>query len=384
MTDTMAPLVPAGWYPDPWDASSVRWWSGAEWTAHTNPKYAPAESPGASHPVEQVAVAPTGSPQTAGIWLLAFLPLMNLALITGSALLVEMFGLPVLAYIGTPVSLGLAVLFAFVDARALRRAGYHPASLLWLLALPPLGYLIARGRAVRAQGGRAWPSELVYISTLVVAIAAVTSNALEQTPGTPVAADGTTGGTATHAGETYFAGTVVDEQHPEAPGIEWLISRTIDPAGSVTVDCTETALVMDFGMPFRCTATDATGARALIEGEITTEGEVYFRYGILPDPDDVHGTGNGILVAQQNSAGSIGDERLPWQPQIEQAISAAGRYEVVDCSESAGVIDHASTFDCVAAISDDHVVRLSVTITEVGNIGFTEYELDGPSAQQPA
>lgn len=137
-------------------------------------------------------------------------------------------------------------------------------------------------------------------------------------------------------------------------------------------------------MPFRCTAADATGARALIEGEITTEGEVYFRYGILPDPDDVHGTGNGVLVAQQNSAGSIGDERLPWQPQIEQAISAAGRYEVVDCSESTGIIDHASTFDCVAAISDDHVVRLSVTITEVGNIGFTEYEPDGPSAQQPA
>jgi hypothetical protein len=29
---------PAGWYPDAADASLVRWWDGAQWTAHVQPR----------------------------------------------------------------------------------------------------------------------------------------------------------------------------------------------------------------------------------------------------------------------------------------------------------------------------------------------------------
>lgn len=28
--------VPAGWYPDPWDATSLRYWDGTQWTGHTH------------------------------------------------------------------------------------------------------------------------------------------------------------------------------------------------------------------------------------------------------------------------------------------------------------------------------------------------------------
>lgn len=38
---TYAPplLPPSGWYPDPYDARMLRWWSGAEWTAYTYPAF---------------------------------------------------------------------------------------------------------------------------------------------------------------------------------------------------------------------------------------------------------------------------------------------------------------------------------------------------------
>ena len=37
--------VPAGWYPDPQDATSKRYWDGTAWTAHRHPTQHPASSP---------------------------------------------------------------------------------------------------------------------------------------------------------------------------------------------------------------------------------------------------------------------------------------------------------------------------------------------------
>jgi len=31
------PGIAPGWYPDPWDGRSLRWWDGREWTTHTSP-----------------------------------------------------------------------------------------------------------------------------------------------------------------------------------------------------------------------------------------------------------------------------------------------------------------------------------------------------------
>src|SRR5690348_7050208 len=40
---TVAP-VPAGWYQDHQDAGLLRWWDGAQWTAHTQPRPGPVYS----------------------------------------------------------------------------------------------------------------------------------------------------------------------------------------------------------------------------------------------------------------------------------------------------------------------------------------------------
>jgi len=38
-------MAPQGWYPDSIDSEMVRWWDGAQWTAHTQPATAPAVPP---------------------------------------------------------------------------------------------------------------------------------------------------------------------------------------------------------------------------------------------------------------------------------------------------------------------------------------------------
>jgi hypothetical protein len=46
------PTTPAGWYPDPEDASSLRYWDGDAWTEHGSPAAAPTATP-AEEPVDE-------------------------------------------------------------------------------------------------------------------------------------------------------------------------------------------------------------------------------------------------------------------------------------------------------------------------------------------
>jgi hypothetical protein len=120
----------------------------------------------------QVLWPDLGSPQTAGVWLLASLPLLSIALQIGVG-----FGLGVLqAVTGVVVPipnlvfivilLACAWIFAAADAATLRRRGYQPPSIGWMWLLPPLAYLIARGKAVRREGKKAWPPELFYFLSI--------------------------------------------------------------------------------------------------------------------------------------------------------------------------------------------------------------------------
>jgi len=262
----MAPA--AGWYPDPNDSGSWRWWDGGTWTSHVRPKEEtapiavaqpvaqPVSAPVAVQPISQpVAVQPVsapqpvipqptqpirpssltpetppseqeywhspnaeviqipgrsatshtrasraaipaprnmhtwgdvGSPHTAGIWLLAFLPIIA-SVLSGVA------GMVLQGIVGTEgaildpagtvqkalaVSVGYgavltisAWIFAGRDIAMLRVRGYDPPSIWWMLVpLSPLAYFIARGKVVRSEGKRAWPPELLFFLSIMIPI----------------------------------------------------------------------------------------------------------------------------------------------------------------------------------------------------------------------
>jgi len=127
-----------------------------------------------------------GSPQTVGIWLLAFLPII-------ASLLSSVAGLIFQAIIGPNGAIidpagatqkAFAVLIGYVavvvisawifagrDIKMLRVRGYDPPKIWWMLVpLSPLAYFIARGKVVRAEGKRAWPPELLFFLSIIIPI----------------------------------------------------------------------------------------------------------------------------------------------------------------------------------------------------------------------
>jgi hypothetical protein len=117
-----------------------------------------------------------GSPSNGGIWLLAFSPVLYVAVaylinfvnsLSGYA-----FG-PFASAVAVGVATGLNWIFAYADMRSLRDRGYHPPAIWWMLLAPPLAYLIARGRAVRREGRRAWPAELVFVLCFLAVVGGV-------------------------------------------------------------------------------------------------------------------------------------------------------------------------------------------------------------------
>jgi hypothetical protein len=140
--------VDEGWYPDPADAQRERWWDGLAWTEFTR------EAPARPGPVvrrvhvrEQIYRPPDAGTRTVAWiawspgWLtFALIPLALLG--TASAL----------ASLLVPVTAGLAYLIlgalAVRDWRQLYERGFpRRPSPVWML-LGPLGYLIARWRAL--------------------------------------------------------------------------------------------------------------------------------------------------------------------------------------------------------------------------------------------
>ncbi|HWH27099.1 MAG TPA: DUF2510 domain-containing protein [Pseudolysinimonas sp.] len=132
-------VVSAGWYEDPASADLVRWWNGATWTDHTEPKPT-TESIATSTYVPVVSGTFTG-------WFLAITPALLFVL---GALAAYLF----LYAASAPAAIAiLVVLYAVVvaaavlDARILRHRGFRSPRALWSL-LGALPYLIARRLAV--------------------------------------------------------------------------------------------------------------------------------------------------------------------------------------------------------------------------------------------
>ncbi|MDT3315387.1 DUF2510 domain-containing protein [Microbacterium sp. KSW4-11] len=178
----MSRQAPAGWYPDPGEPDQLRWWDGTEWATDTvaprtpvavdDPEPAPAPSP---RPAPEPAPAP-GAARAGTVWIWAAIAASVLPLYTGAFLDMEavarlfgeasgaltpagwiVAGLSLLVVVDL-VLVALAVLFARLDHRALRRRGI-PSPFGWgwavLAFVATLGvYVAGRTFVVHRETGR--------------------------------------------------------------------------------------------------------------------------------------------------------------------------------------------------------------------------------------
>lgn len=192
MTEPSSPAVPAGWYPDPAGDPRPRWWDGAQWTD----QYA---EPYSQRPAAVAERAPEGTNvQTPWIWILVFLPLVPLVPLffldvasflspdaltdpTGMAVTLGLVTSPAyvaLVVLGFAVTV-LSIVFAYVDWRALQKAGVpRPFHFAWVFLIFVVGsaavYTIGRAVVAKRRTGHGiapmWATIAVLITTFLVAI----------------------------------------------------------------------------------------------------------------------------------------------------------------------------------------------------------------------
>ncbi len=172
--------TPAGWYPDPDNATQLRWWDGAQWTENRS-------APPVANPYSTSAAdlkAPDGTKwNTVWIWIIVVIPFVpSLALLTvdwssmidftsGSEaeMMLRMYTNP--AYLGSIlggfIAYGLGVWFAYIDWRELTRRGVpRPFHWAWNFITPV--YAIGRSVVVRRRTGRGISPMWVTIALLVL------------------------------------------------------------------------------------------------------------------------------------------------------------------------------------------------------------------------
>lgn len=210
-----AQIIIAGWYPDPSDVESLRWWDGATWTADVKERR-PITAP---TPVVKVTGATTFFPPvairteaalppvdpyrprdknehdtyvpmaslsnnlrlkpthtyTASVWWLATLPVWSTAIVVALVVGLGPFYSGFLQLFTALIVLFISAAITIHDRKVLL-ADNHPtaASTLWFL-LSPLAYLIARGVHVHRSMGRGWAPVVMYLICSVVPAAAVIS-----------------------------------------------------------------------------------------------------------------------------------------------------------------------------------------------------------------
>lgn len=222
--DTAATTIVAGWYPDPADAESLRWWDGVQWTATTRPRQpvAPpaAAGPGGSSgsggssgasaveafppvPIRTEAALPPIDPYrpmdkrrdhdgyvamaaaparltftptrtyTASVWWLATLPLWWTVLEVAFFLVLGQLYTPFLQLFARVIVVLVAAALTMHDRKVLLAEAHPTAASTWWFLLSPLAYLIARGVHVHRHLGRGWAPVVVYVVCWLAPVAAV-------------------------------------------------------------------------------------------------------------------------------------------------------------------------------------------------------------------
>jgi hypothetical protein len=212
MSNTVPPTIAAGWYSDPADATSLRWWNGSNWTQHVQQRPAAVavqpvaaapvvatpvvEPPIVENPVAQSpaaesslvaasAVAETSgeerstslSPNTVSSWFVALSPFYYaIAFIIALPALASIASLTILGEIAgaiIAIPFVIALIFAIADFSALKKRGLaRPASPGWMF-LTPLVYLIVRTVRVRRATGRGSAPLWVWIAAWAVSSAII-------------------------------------------------------------------------------------------------------------------------------------------------------------------------------------------------------------------
>ena len=201
MSETPQNAPVAGWYPDPSDATRLRWWDGAQWTASQQPapgyaqQTAPAYTAAPAYAAEP-AVRRDILTNTVWIWLVVLLPLLGLvpllfvdwagyvptpeSLSGGSAAALDeqmrrtldaMNGTIWISLFGLLIS-ALTIVFAWLDWRELRRRGvdrpFHWAWIFLTLVVSNGIYVIGRGVVLRRRTGSGLVPIWVWIAVTVV------------------------------------------------------------------------------------------------------------------------------------------------------------------------------------------------------------------------
>lgn len=177
VTDSVeTPATPPAWYPDPADATRLRWWDGGQWTAHLH------DPSVAQHPVVST---PTVGPQTpvynGFIWAIVLLPLLSsIAFLTfdmNAYAIRSLSGERGVSLATVPYSLlGWAIylvipLLAYFDRRRLQRDGYvRPFHWAWAF-LNSAVYVIGRSVVVKRRSGRGIAPIWIWAAVVLVSIA---------------------------------------------------------------------------------------------------------------------------------------------------------------------------------------------------------------------